>query len=217
MTSEVWPPEQYAPILVEMGRLVFNFNAMERVVHRTLLLLATQGNEDEAVASIITHMNNVPAVEALRSVTMDYYEDWIREHCLHVCELFDRLREHRNYFVHGFKDIQLDGRATIKTSTARKGLRDHELVVDAADFAALASLMHRAGSYAAHVYCCSAEIIRGAERVTEVPELFPLPEKLQKPIETRAERKLRKREERAAIERFLSTRSAGPTVPAEDG
>jgi hypothetical protein len=193
-----------------MGRLVFNFNSLERVVHRTLLMLATKGTEDEAVSAIVTHMNNIPATDALRSVATDFYDGWIREHCLHLCELFDRLREHRNYMVHGFKDIRVDGRATISTTTARKGLKDHELVVGAAELRTLASLMHRANGYAAHVYCCAAEIIHDRVRKTPIPELYPLPDRLQKPTETRAERKLRQKEQNAAIERYLGVRAYKP-------
>jgi hypothetical protein len=203
MTSEIWPPAEYEPLLAEMGRIVFNFNSLERVTHRIVLMLATRGSEDRSVQILITHLNNVPATDALRSLAIDAYDGAVQEHALHLAELFDRLREYRNFYVHGFKDINLGGGGAVSTRTARKGLKYHDLRVDRESMADLARSLQLAHSYAANVYCGFGEILLSRPEVRGLPEKLALPDRLEKPAETIAQWDERKQREREEIERRL--------------
>ena len=177
-----WPPEKHNLLLADFGRIVFNFNSMERAIHRLLWLLSTRGNEDDIALPAITHLSNVAVVDALTTVLSEFYQDPIAEHARHLIKLFGILREYRNYYVHGFNNVDFYGGGFLKTTSARGNIVDHELRITISDVQKLADCLHEAHEYAALIYCCSSEFMQnGSLSHWSWPEKFPLPDRLNKP------------------------------------
>lgn len=193
--DRVWPPDELKPILVEMGRIVFNWNGFERSTTRLLNELIG-GERDHKLTIVTAHMTTNTQLDALRTIAAEFLEDNEREHILHLVKLFERLRERRNFYVHAFdgfsyplfeKDgiLRMDAGSPVgkmRSISAKGRLHSNESDVSSKDLEIEAKLIHKASHYIALLVLYFR---RGDNPEYQMlPEKFPLPEKLKKTTRT---------------------------------
>jgi hypothetical protein len=152
--------EEQDAMLTELGRMVTTWNWLESQVRVVLTLLASASEEallrgqnrmDEVTAArtrarvLTTHLGNVAITDAINALAKGQ-NALLAGHLTHLSKLFDRLREHRNFYAHGTKgagsNVSLDGRmetsalatqvtakGTLKVSSLRFGKSDLEVFV----------------------------------------------------------------------------------------
>lgn len=189
----VWPPKEWDPILREIGRIVFSWNVIENAITNILNLLF--GGEHRAII-VTAHMGITLKLDALRTLAAEFLTGDEQEHVFHSIDLFERLRERRNFYVHGFTSItqklagveqdagQLkflwtDFGAALGSWSAKNRLKRHELSLTAADLGREASVFHAATEYYARVH----NHFRYPDKAEyqSLPEKFPIPGRLTKP------------------------------------
>jgi len=181
--SDIWPPKSYDPILSDIGRILFNFNALENSVRRHLWSLATNGREDDIIEPLIVHMGNIPLMEAVRTTATEFHDGWIQTKSLELCEVFDRTREYRNYYAHGFNTVKLGGSAELRTKSARGRVAKHHQEITPADAAWLATWCTTAAGFGASVYVNVMQELRDVPHEKREPlrDKPLLPDRLKKP------------------------------------
>jgi hypothetical protein len=102
MSVESSPAPQIEPaqqaILMRLGELIVKWNACENLL-RTLLIYAA-GNTDRS--NILTaHMGTTEVCDALKTMANEFAPPEINEHIPYLITFFERIREYRNYYVHG--------------------------------------------------------------------------------------------------------------------
>jgi hypothetical protein len=66
-----WPPDAWNPILVEIGRIVFNWNTLEGTVTRLLNVLAGGGDN---VTILTAHIGNKTISDAVSTFANEFYD-----------------------------------------------------------------------------------------------------------------------------------------------
>lgn len=133
---------QSRDMLADLGQMVVSWNGLEDQVRSVLTLLASNGEEvllrqaaragevksaRNRARILTTHLGNVTLTDAIRAYSKANSPE-LAEHLNHLCLLFDRLREHRNFYAHGSRgpgtNISQDGRietSALATQVSAKG------------------------------------------------------------------------------------------------
>jgi len=186
-----WPPDAWSPILVEVGRIVFNWNTLEGTITRLLNVLAGGGDN---LTILTAHIGNKTISDAVSTFANEFYDGEEREHLVHLLELFDRARRYRNYYIHSFNGlgvqfVQVDTKkgpviaadmsaaiARLQGKSARKRLVEHSEEKRPESAKLVARMLKDANSYAARVSLHFKYPEKHA-----LPEKISLPEKLKIP------------------------------------
>lgn len=188
MASTKWPPSEFDPLLAEIGRIVFHFNTLERSVRTILWCLASRDGRDQIHHAVTMHLGNIGITDALRTVVTEFYESPIQGAVLHVIEIFDRTREYRNWYIHGFGNIYGDGSGGLHSASAKARLIDSQDKFSFEDAEWLAQWCQTASHHCAAVYGYCAETLQRIPADTPpraLPEKLPLPDRLKKPRKLR--------------------------------
>jgi hypothetical protein len=182
------PTESY---LISLGRLVLQYNEAETRLRR-LLVSAFEpiSPRDVMLAQIMTvELGNVGLTQALQSYANDLAPLTIREHILHAGTYFDRIREYRNFYVHGVTSVmgrQENPIGLFHTRTAKGSLKDHKGFVSKADLDQLTAHCETAGAFT-NAVSNRLSFVRGDWfgdlPEPPLPDKPPLPDRLQKPAQ----------------------------------
>ncbi|NKN39520.1 hypothetical protein HFC70_24545 [Agrobacterium sp. a22-2] len=183
-----WPPENCNPLLLQIGRIILNFNTMENSVKSLLWAVSSQSDYVEHRALVI-HMQNVTLCDAIltianEKVEMGAMKSETRDLISHCIKTFNLTREYRNWYVHGFNGVMTNGDGQIYTHSARSRLAEHYVPITAKDAKWLADWCFEGSHYLATSYGYVARDmghnIGGVQ--TPLPDKWPLPNKLKKPL-----------------------------------
>ena len=184
MPSTKWPPATYDSLLAEFGRIIFNFNCLERGTRALLWALASRDQQDQKHHALATHLSITAMLDALRTVANDFHKGEIRESAIHCISVFDVAREYRNFYVHGFANIKTNGNGSLHTAVARKKLADIWVDVTVKDVEWVANLCSDAHHYVAGVFGYASEQLGRLKVDNGIPRVLPaplvLPERLKK-------------------------------------
>lgn len=90
-------PKDQLHLLARLGEMLLEWNTAEDWLQG--LLLNEMGRSDK-MQVLTTHMSNVAVTDALRTLAADFSTPEMAPHLTHAAELFDRLREYRNFYAH---------------------------------------------------------------------------------------------------------------------
>jgi|SRR6185437_2030581 len=169
-----------------LGALVVQWNHAEALLNALLSYLSGGGARIEILAA---HMNTVAVCQALRTLANDKLtDDDVAPHVIHYADCFERLREYRNYYVHGIKAVGIsEGEAVgiAETVTARQRWTLHQLVLSIDDLRQtillLTDLVRYGSNIMAHLMWTHNKSLPISEENRSLSEKLPLPDKLQKP------------------------------------
>ena len=180
-----WPPDDYAPFLSEIGRIVFSWNESERIVRQITYNMAGGG---EGPAILAVHMGTSSLLDAARTYANRHYSDERKEHLLHAIKLFERLREYRNYIVHSFNQVLCVGNGIpaaigMQQYRAKGSYVIEESQYNLSQIRAIAKVFSGANKYFTHLHNHIVPYAlknRPLEQLLPLPEKFPLPDRLPK-------------------------------------
>lgn len=179
-TTDVWPPDEFAPILIEMGRLIFNWNNVEQTLTKILNVLTGTYPKNQILTA---HMGTSGICDALRTVATELHEGEEQEHLLNCINIFIRLRDYRNYYVHSFNTIMYfptgEHKAVFRATSARSKLIAHDLQNDANQISEVAFECKEAHSYFALVH--NYFYYSDKPEYEKLPDFHPVPFKFKKP------------------------------------
>lgn len=161
-----WPPKEWNPILIEVGKIVFNWNTLERTISQILNTLVGEGDN---VKILVTQLGNRTVTDSIKTFANEFFKGKEREHLLHSVELFDILRGYRNYYIHSFNGVStqlvevntpsgpitawdsVNTMATFSGLRVRKKLEEHKDIKRVEDIKPIALLLKDANTYCAKV------------------------------------------------------------------
>lgn len=169
-----------------LGILVVEWNHAESLLNTLLSFLSGGGTR---VAILTAHMNTVAVCQALRTLANEKLaDDDVAPHVLHYTDYFDRLREYRNYYIHGIKAVGFsEGEAVgiAETVTARERWTLHQLTLSVHDLRQsvelIIDLVRYGSKIMSHLMWTHNNSLPIPEQHRSLSEKPPLPEKLQKP------------------------------------
>lgn len=161
-----WPPKEWNSILIEVGKIVFNWNTLERTISQLLYTLVGDGDN---VKILVAQLGNRTVTDSIKTFANEFFEGKEREHLLHLVELFDILRGYRNYYIHSFNGVSVqfvevdsplgpitawdsdNPQANFSSLRVRKKLEEHKDVKRVEDIKPIALLLKDANTYCAKV------------------------------------------------------------------
>ena len=143
---------KHKSLLAKLGLLVVKWNQFETLTQTVLEALIGGG---EKTYILTAHMGNVSLCDAIRTMGNEFAPDEAKTHLTHLLDLFERLREYRNYYVHGISDLTeaSDGLpiGVAQSLSAKARLVLHQGRVDEADLDAMVKRLREANQYVTHV------------------------------------------------------------------
>ncbi len=115
-----------SPFFAAIGELVVSWNIAEGVLKTILVALC---GENPKTWILTAELGNVALENAVRSASAALAPDKLKMHIDHAVEWFSRLREQRNYLVHGIQSVRLekgDPVGIISRVSAKKSLTLHQ-------------------------------------------------------------------------------------------
>lgn len=165
--------------------MLVKWNQAESMLNNMVCTLFGLGNHGDI---LVAHMGNVALKDAMATLSFEFSDDVMREHIAHFLDLFDRVREWRNYYVHGIVHAcVVDGEAAgfIQMYQARGKLALTQQAVTACQIRKVAEWCEALRQYGGWI---NLEPIRreGGEFLKDEPPLAsrdkpPLPDRLTKP------------------------------------
>ncbi|MEQ9448485.1 MAG: hypothetical protein RLN70_06180 [Rhodospirillaceae bacterium] len=183
--SDIWPPDEYTPICAAIGRLTFHWNNAETAVASLVQFLV---QNSEKVRILTTHMSNMALTDALKTLAEACLEGDEKEHVLFVDKIFNRYREYRNFYIHGFKLVGVTARgvptARLVSTSARSKFVAHNLDFKESDILAIVAGCAEMTEYLrklSHYGAYKWHPERSTALPPTLPEKPPLPDRLTKP------------------------------------
>lgn len=99
------PREWLDPILVNVGRIIYNWNRSEISAQRLLAVIA---GDTTRIHVLITHMGNRGLQDSLTTLANEYLEEEQREVVTNIVNRFADYLGERNFVVHAFSGWQAE-------------------------------------------------------------------------------------------------------------
>lgn len=172
--------QKFADMLAGIGEIVVQWNTLESI----LTLIVWQFTPDEKARLLTTHMGSSTLCDSARTLANDFTTEPTTGTILHFLEFFERMREYRNYYVHGAR-LSEDSEIQLVTFSARSRRCAHQLAITKKECNAVNSDLCRL-----FLFGTSLLLYLAKEREPEplhpllrarLPEKPPLPDRLQKP------------------------------------
>jgi hypothetical protein len=202
------PPDYHTELLIQVGKLVLTWNDLDQWIRHLIYLIAM--NDALTVMVLTADMRTSAALNALRALTIEQDATAIRSfrrraakhpdlfrpgetgpqaaapHVQHFIDYVDRLREYRNFYVHGIGNPNPDQGFQATGKTARGRLSAFKKAITPRDLELLTGQIQECIRYALALFHAIdqnhpfARFAPGASPPTW-PEKPPLPDKLKKP------------------------------------
>jgi hypothetical protein len=185
-----------------IGALVISWNRAESILK--VLLIALCGASPKTWI-LTAELGNVGLENALKSASADLAPEELKDHIDHAIEWFSRLREFRNYYVHGIGRIGIvndEMVAFLGQISAKTALAWHEEYLTVSRITMLdgqvADFISFASGIELRLYAALKVATRRKQPLPPLPQMPPLPDRMVKPrrylqggIHPREERKNR--------------------------
>jgi hypothetical protein len=165
--------------LIALGQLVLDWNFAEGWMR---YLLATLAGQDDQISQILTvELGSVGLENALTAFANHILQPEHGDGVLHGVEMYERLRVHRNYYVHGVL-VHIDYKQFgIAMSVSAKGKIKQEVDrVDAVRLEMIAAQCCALGDYLSALRSHILGLKQENDEPFPLPNKPPLPEKLAK-------------------------------------
>jgi hypothetical protein len=207
---ETASPHDETDLMIQIGRLVLTWNDLDEWIRHLILLISIDA---PLVVSVLTaDMNTSAALNALRALTVEQDASGIRHyrrmkakanllppetrepepfapHILHFIEYVDRLREYRNFYLHGISNPKPNSGFEARGRTARGRLSEFRKPITSTDIATLTNEIEKCIAYGeaifraidqSHPFARYASLSGGDFVLPTWPEKSPLPDRLVK-------------------------------------
>jgi hypothetical protein len=177
--------ERLRPFFATLGEVVVEWNRAEEILKMILVALC---GANPKTWILTAELGNVGLENAVKSATADLAPDEFKDHIDHTVKWFSRLREFRNYYIHGVQrvtmgdgeNIGLIGQVSAKTALTwhQEALslnRLQELLAKIREFIAFASTVEL------HLDVTIKKESRVLLQLPPLPQMPPLPDILVKP------------------------------------
>lgn len=139
-------------MVYHLGDLIIRWNGCEGSLRYLLALVSGGGIRFDILAA---HFNPDALMNAFRTFAAETLDSPFKDHVLHAATYFDRLREYRNYYVHGIYLVSADreGRAVglANSLSARGRLVLHPKQIGIGDLLDLMAKMAMFEEYIRHL------------------------------------------------------------------
>ncbi|NKM59274.1 hypothetical protein GFL21_33195 [Rhizobium anhuiense] len=181
------PTEAEKEFLAKIGEILLDWNVLEATIELITYRLAGGGNHIDVLTA---HLGNVAMTDALKTLANEFGPEDLRDDILHTADLFDRLREYRNYYVHGIRLLAHKGDTSgpivglSQSTTAKSRLRLHQAMIGIEDLQKLDADLVTAKRFADWIVgkLWGVEELPGVAQPSQPPEKPPLPDRLKKPV-----------------------------------
>lgn len=176
--------QKHTELLTKLGLLVVEWNRLESCAQLMVYALA---GADERIDILTAHMGTVSLSDALRTLAAECGPPKAKPHIDHFLALFERIRDYRNYYVHGLRLLvsDKDGRpvAMSQSQSAKARLVIHEGTITDSELQTCIDHIEATLQYAGHIFTLlwGADKVVGAKLGASFLQKPPLPDKLQKP------------------------------------
>ncbi len=178
--------------LTSLGNLILRYNNAEERSRSLLVDLTTARPKTVRgimLAKITTvELGAVGITHALQCYAKDVVESKFREPILHAADYMDRIREYRNFYVHGIGTIintDSGPKGFLHTDSAKGSLKEHKTVISKEDIDGIAKHCDVAARYLNYLGVYLAYLTGDWEPGWPKPKLPskpPLPDRLKKPV-----------------------------------
>jgi hypothetical protein len=170
----------------ELGALVASWNQAENSLREMLVALCGARAE---IWILTAELGSVSLQSALRSAATDIAAPALSPYIEHCVLWFDTLREYRNYYIHGINDVgphTEQGFVGVSSHTSAKTrLVIHQEFITKMKLARLrrdiTAFLSFSSEVLSHVVEPSLTASSGGTPFPPLPEMPPLPDRLQKP------------------------------------
>ncbi|MET3892063.1 hypothetical protein ABIE41_003139 [Bosea sp. OAE506] len=193
-------PQAHQDFLTDLAYVLVRWNNYEAML--SLILYSIIGGGPKADV-LISEMGSTAMINAINTYAADFTDPPLSDHLLHSTKYFERMREYRNYYIHGIKHIggngSLEAGGHIQTNSAKSRFVMHEQLVAPAEIVGFAEKIEIGRAHADQIISHLWGLQPGEAGVKPLGSLEKpsLPKRLEKPRQ------------------FLE-RSAPPPEPAEE-
>ena len=167
--------------------MAIKWNQAEDILRDILVNLC--GGEGLEIWILTAELGAVSLENALKSASNDIAKDKLKPYIDHAVEWFSRLREYRNYYVHGIKSVTFSGDLSpigvIGQTAAKTRIVIHRENVT---LEAIIIFLNRISDFMKfcsdlefHVAATSLKVIALSKPLPPLPQMPLLPDRLQKP------------------------------------
>lgn len=127
-----FPTADHETLLAKVAELISVWNAVEEAIKYCILSIEEPQKCDGLGTAriLITYLNSRSLTDAARAVAGEFMADPCKEAFTHGLANVDIIRDHRNYYVHGFANVGWNGEGEpvgfLLTTTARSRLTQHD-------------------------------------------------------------------------------------------
>ncbi|MBM7043584.1 hypothetical protein [Rhizobium lusitanum] len=123
--------EEEREFLALFGLVVMDWNVLEAAIELITYRLAGGGGHIEVLTG---HLGALGMNEAMKTLSTEFGPADLRNDIAHLAEMFDRLREYRNYYVHGIRLLGAGGDSgpvigLSQSTTSKSRLKLHQAIV----------------------------------------------------------------------------------------
>jgi hypothetical protein len=182
-------------IFAAVGELIYEWNNLEHVTRNLILRLVGR----TAAAQILTaNLGSVPLCEALRTIGNELTKQPVQDRIINAVQYIERLREYRNFYIHGFMFIAFQfeneqdmlnanfGAAkpigVLDSFSAKSRYSRSELDFAIEDVQTVVSWCKSGRRYVGNImgFVRDSKVPPPARPPQSLPEMLPLPDKLKK-------------------------------------
>lgn len=176
--------------MAKFGHMVTVWNELEQGL-RSALMFALEGTCPASPASKIltAHMKNTALCAAFKTAATEFKSGDLRACMLHAVKCVERLREHRNWYAHGFTQVGWGSEPSgepigfLQAESANSRLTSHEDTFTIQDLERLTSELENVRDFIGRIYGFMRDGDKPYWRAQQPswPEMPPLPDSLVKP------------------------------------
>jgi hypothetical protein len=173
-------------IFASLGEVVVKWNRAENSLRQIAVGACKPSPE---IWILTAELGGVSLESALKSLARDVLPSSLAAHVIDVVEWFSRLREYRNYYVHGIYEVRANESGEkigfISQTTAKNGIVLHVETISEREILTLSQKIDEFIGYASdvefHVSAHPLTEFSGGTPFPPLPQKPQLPDRLQKP------------------------------------
>lgn len=172
-------------VLSKLGQIAIEWNNIDALMRLLLSVFIGGGDKTDIITA---HMNSPVFINMMKTFTAEYAPKDAQAHFTCLYEFYDRMREYRNYYIHGITNIAYEKDRPIGFAQSRSARGRLVLHQDSIDLTKLQGCLDNLDTLRAFLNRFLDEFLWGGNKkdlVGYLPlasiEIPPLPDKLQKP------------------------------------
>jgi hypothetical protein len=172
-------------VLSKLGQIAVEWNNVDALMRLLFSFFIGGGDKTDIVTA---HLNSPVFINMMKTFTTEYAPKDVQGHFAHLYEFYDRMREYRNYYIHGIINIAYQEDRPIGFAQSHSAKGRLVLHQESIDLTKLQKCLDRLNSLRGFLNRFLDEFLWGGNKTHLIGyqplssiEMPPLPDKLQKP------------------------------------